>query len=838
MANTTPANPPSTPLKQLRFAFPFRKKTQGNAGSSADFTNEHDFHEILKQEPSGSYALSGKGMWHGGIHVSEAGAGGALDLGYGVRCIADGDVVAWRVDRAYPVSEIPAQDDKPAISAPYSTGFTLVRHAMEFPRGTTLKFFSLYMHVQDIAGYESETSQPRPAYWSTQFKVTEFARDKPHPGQNGQVASAEQQGLRIRATRPHGTVLGILPQGARVSIGKRDGDWGQLKDTHGSQLFAPTTGGVVAANATSGWIFLGPENGGPVVEEIMPDSSLDCVMVPSTPVHINAGELIGHLGRYDSLSQQTSNRMVHIEVFCDDSIKSFMEQGRTWISNNGAHPDRWRQLGLSSDPTIWRVDKNTTLYRLAEHQGQDAKQTGEIVVTALAELAKRSEQPVDTRPGSDGLKLHWWHVDSADVQGKAVDGWVREENFAGGQVTREFAQKWVDFQTLDDAHDPTHTMFATTNAFVDYSIGADVADVGSCDKLSPLMTSIYRALYPTGDGSTAANELCATAENLWTTFRASRLIVKHESEWANPGKWTQLIGEIEKQTGPQAQHEAEQKRIERLVWWDDVKSQLNDLPGSDVFHVHPIALTGNFRTSGFQFTLAMMQHMFPHADNVTLQGVIDELNTHILLFKLDNPKRRNHFFCQILQEVGAGLTLHSESLNYAASALVTGTFSYFMAHPEEAQIYGRTNQHPANQEAIANRVYAGRDGNGAPESGDGWRYRGRGMIQLTHKGGYSRFTTWHTNNGENWPQDASINFESDPDSVGEVKYAVRSACYFWVVNRLFVIADGGSTSDVVDQITQKINPGLFHGMPNLTKTESINGRRLHFHELDSWGGLQ
>ncbi len=598
MAKTTPLNSPITALKQLGFAFPFRKKAQGNAGSSADFTDEHDFHKALKQEPSGSYSVSGKGMWHGGIHVTEAGAGGSLDLKYGVRCMADGEVVAWRVDRIYPVSEIPAQHGKPAINAPYSTGFALVRHAMEFPRGTKLTFFSLYMHLQDLAGYESDTSGPKPAYWSTQFKVTEFARDKPHVGPNGQLAPAEL-GLRVRAIKPHGAVLGILPQGAQVSIGKRDGAWGQLRDTHGAQLFAPTAGGIVGANAASGWIFLRTENGGPVVEEIMPDSSLGRVVVPSTPVPIKAGELIGHLGRYDSLNQQTPNRMVHIEVFCGDGIKSFIEQGRTWLSNNGAHPDRWQTLGLPSDPTILRVDKNSTLYGLANKQGRDAKQTGVIQVAALAELAKHSEKSwMETDPGTDGMKLRWWHVDSADVQGKAIDGWVREQNFVGGRVTREFAQKWVDFQTLEDPHDPTHTMFATTKAFVDYSIGADVPEPEALGKLSPLMASIYRALYPTGDGGRAASDLCTAAGDPWTALRMSRLIIKHESEWANPGKWKQLVAEIEKETGPQAQHEAEQERIEKLVWWDEVRVGVAELPASDVFHVHPIGLVGNFLKAG------------------------------------------------------------------------------------------------------------------------------------------------------------------------------------------------------------------------------------------------
>jgi hypothetical protein len=600
MANTTPPNSPSARLKQLGFVFPFRKKGQGNAGSSIEFTDEHDFYKALEQEPSGSYSVSGKGMWHGGIHVTEAGAGQFLDLKHGLRSITEGEVVAWRLNRTYLVSEIPAQNGKPAISAPYSTGFALVRHTMEFPRGTTLKFFTLYMHLQDLAGYESDTSLPKPAYWSTEFKVTGFAMDKPHASPNGQVAPAGQQGLRVRVTKRHGTILGILPQGAQFSLSRREGDWGQIKDTHGAQMFAPTMGAYVNPDAAiNGWVFLGKENGGPVVEEIMPDSSLDCVVVPTTPVHINAGDLIGHLGRYDSLSQQTSNRMVHIEVFCDDSIKSFITQGQKWIADNGAHELAWQQLGLPKDPTILRVDRSTTLYLAANQPGENPKQTGVIQVASLAELARQPGNPsTETTAASDGQKLNWWKVDSADALGNDISGWVREQSFAGGKVTREFAQKWVDFQTLEDAYDPTHTMFATPKAFVDYAIGADVPEPRALGKLSPLMASIYRALYQTGDGSKAADELCAAADNSWTALRMSRLIIKHESEWANPDKWKQLIAEIEKQTGPQAQHEAEQKRIEKLVWWDDVKVHLTDLPGSDVFHIHPIALAGNFLKAG------------------------------------------------------------------------------------------------------------------------------------------------------------------------------------------------------------------------------------------------
>ena len=82
-ARNTPqtSQPPGARLKQLAFAFPFLRKGHANAGTSAQFTDEHDIYRLLAGgEPSGSYLVSRKGMWHGGIHVTEAGSGQAGQL--------------------------------------------------------------------------------------------------------------------------------------------------------------------------------------------------------------------------------------------------------------------------------------------------------------------------------------------------------------------------------------------------------------------------------------------------------------------------------------------------------------------------------------------------------------------------------------------------------------------------------------------------------------------------------------------------------------------------------------------------------------------------------------
>jgi predicted chitinase len=425
----------------------------------------------------------------------------------------------------------------------------------------------------------------------------------------------------------------------------------------------------------------------------------------------------------------------------------------------------------------------------------------------VPESVIRKRNAVAAREGRRDAALHGARICDTTV------------SFAGGKVTREFAQKWVDFQTLEDAHDPTHTMFATTKGYVDYASGAPVPDAGSLDKLSPLMQSIYQALGLTGDRSQAAGRLCDAANHPWIALRMSRLIIKHESEWANPGKWKQLVAEIETQTGPQPQHKAEQQRIEKLVWWDAVEAGPTDLPASDVFHIHPIGLVANFFRVPGKITVEMLRRIFTQASTDQLQIVADELNPRLGDYKLGSPLRLSHFFAQIRQEAGTSLNT-SENLNYRSDVL-SQKFSYFSAHTSEAELYGKTASHAAQPEPIANRAYAHKIGNGSVESGDGWRYRGRGFKQLTGRANYGGFQSFYPTL---WAGD-DVNFIANPDLVSEMRYAVRSAIYFWIANHLPEIADTGHTDNVVDQITAVIN----------LHTDSYGARKNNFHAIWNTG---
>lgn len=494
-----------------------------------------------------------------------------------------------------------------------------------------------------------------------------------------------------------------------------------------------------------------------------------------------------------------------------------------------------------------RVAPGTVLYQRTQNNefvpGTDpqSRKTDAVQVYSLAELARDPKRRIpEPRPNPDpGYPVSWWHVDGVNAQGQLIDGWVCDFNFAGGRVTREFAQKWIDFECLADDHDPAHTIFATTQKWGDYARGADIADLAARSNLSPLMLKVYDALFTTGDGAQAAVELCTLSQTErggypWLMQAASRLIVKHESEWANPSKWNQLIVELEKKTEPNPQHGEERKRIEMLAWWNEVKAGVPGFPGPEVFHFNPIGMVGNFRGSKFQFTLKMMKRLFPMARVEDLQDLVDEFNARIELYKLDSSLRRAHFFAQVKQETGSSLTLE-EGFVWKASSLIDN-FSYFKKNRKKAVAHGYEKTRPIKAdgtrmmqedfEEIANGAYGGRAelGNGDYESGDGWRYRGRGMKHLTGRANYREFTNWNKGHENDWPDDVE-NFEENPDLLLQPKYAARSAAYFWVTRRLPDIADQGATANQVNAITAIVN----------RNTDSYAARVANFEEIYNRG---
>lgn len=172
-------------------------------------------------------------------------------------------------------------------------------------------------------------------------------------------------------------------------------------------------------------------------------------------------------------------------------------------------------------------------------------------------------------------------------------------------------------------------------------------------------------------------------------------------------------------------------------------------------------------------------------------SIINEVNSIVTKFNITNHLRLSHFLSQCAHESGNFTTL-TENLNYSSDRLLV-VFPKYFKDKATADAYGRQ---PIK---IGSRVYSNRMGNGDEASGEGYKFRGRGYIQLTGKNNYVEF-------GKFIGEDLVAN----PDLVA-TKYPLTSAAFFFNKNALWTICDKGDSVDVVTQVTKRVNGGT-HGL--------------------------
>lgn len=196
-----------------------------------------------------------------------------------------------------------------------------------------------------------------------------------------------------------------------------------------------------------------------------------------------------------------------------------------------------------------------------------------------------------------------------------------------------------------------------------------------------------------------------------------------------------------------------------------------------------------------QITADILKRLYPATPDERMDALVKPLNATFERYDIETPTRMAAFLAQIGHE-SAGFKATSENLNYSAKALRAVFRKYF---PTEALANAYARQ-PAK---IANRVYANRYGNGPESSGDGYRYRGRGFIQLTFRDNYKSFAAAF-----------DMKLEDAVAYLETLDGACLSAGWYWDSRRLNQYAD----QNRFDTITQKINGGQ----------NGANDRRAHF----------
>lgn len=211
-----------------------------------------------------------------------------------------------------------------------------------------------------------------------------------------------------------------------------------------------------------------------------------------------------------------------------------------------------------------------------------------------------------------------------------------------------------------------------------------------------------------------------------------------------------------------------------------------------------------------------LMNAFPHLTEQNAEILANALNTYGPDFGITNKHKLRHFLSQVAHETGGLSSLTgSENLNYTSADRLLTIFPRYFSYTDPSK--ENPNNYVGNPSMIANLVYCcGRMGNGSVESGDGYRYRGRGAIQLTGKSNYQNFQNFYN---ERYGQ--SIDLVNDPDIlVNNPEIAILSAMWYFqnkVINKTKLAA---GFDEPVREITKKVNGG-FNGL-----SERINNHNI------------
>lgn len=593
----------------------------------------------LANAAAGSYPLGVGGLWHGGVHFD---SGTSENLGKAsVHCIADGEVVAYRIDKnsaktVYVVNKL-------HVMKPYSRNFVLVRHRLEPPKiegGTesppSLFFYSLYMHLQDGATYEGDLTIARPAFWpeSKVCFVPETAKDV-------SAGTPKQYGLNVRHRAHQGKVLDLLPRGAQVTV-SGEGDFRKLENSTGPSYLQNEDGSLrgyvdfdrlesveggeyrlkndlnVHVDPTAQSKAIGPKL--PVgtqvkisgegkfrklehVTQYVYFKSLqslrlpqyDCVHVLSDPLTIKAGELIGHIGWYQDYAADKPEQKLHLEVFSEEDVDQFIKECRKWAGKLPSTSKTWLKLAKGTAVVVHQDHFNAK--QLPTFSTADAASGTDLLVpkSLLDSLPAADKIAV---PAREGCKAYnWYRLNQLlnDADNKLLNGWVREEVGVTPWVS---PWEWQGYAVITDYTSAPAFMAAflrSLKRFTDeqlqrYGPLADAGDSG------PMKERLYDIIDRNNDKKMTAEEIQTAIRVPAHAQSISQLIICCESEWYyKPQKWDGL-DEMFGHGGstPHINWLAEKERIKQLSWWGEVADKVGLPADGKVYHLHAIGLVGNF----------------------------------------------------------------------------------------------------------------------------------------------------------------------------------------------------------------------------------------------------
>lgn len=658
------------------WSYPFKAKDSGTAASS-EVTDPQVYYDALALAESGYYPVASNGLWHGGVHFDQHTAA-RLDQSC-VRCIADGMVVAYRIDAIYKKLTYTGSGTPKEVT--YSTGFVLVKHRLELPPApaeTTppagepdLTFFSLYMHLMDWDSYQKAGAPtppifmcPTPYAVSGEHATNDFSglfvrggapRTPEHANKVaiipkgckvrvGEISSVDARwrklvsllegqaspalapeiehwvfvgemtptadsdvfligerandvrdsllsgkGLVVRKeAKQNSAAMAVLPVGAQVRLEDGTGKYRKIKSIDASTLSSPLS--AECASNIAGYIHFDSL-------KAVPPPTLNTVHILPTPVPIQAGALIGHLGKYQAASQSEAQDLLHLEVFSCDDVEAFVALSRTRA--NQLKPEQKTLLKIPHGTKV--INKEGASQANPPRISDPGQPTAYDMILPLAVLhALPADKKITLTTTANGTTTteQWWRLDNLPGRdGRPIGGWVRE-----GELTtpRYHPWDWEGFDFIKETSTPSEQYVCKLRADgvlddgerTNYQAQINTGDGG------PVRERLYKIIDLNNDEKLTSTEIRDALAKPWHAQSISRLITEYESEWyadAGLSKWEALNCYMTKED--ENDWDQEKNRIRSLLWLRDLMILGSSTLTKSSWHLHPITTVACFNSS-------------------------------------------------------------------------------------------------------------------------------------------------------------------------------------------------------------------------------------------------
>ena len=569
--NSATQSSPKTQIGKINIVWPIPSNNRGS-----EFGSQEDILSHLGGESTGQYAIGRSGMWHGGIHITHAttpwcALSGkvpleALDFPVAfkgeqaIRCMADGEVVAYRVCKDY----LTLGWESGPLS--FSGSFVLVKHYIQpgEKESSGLHFYTLYMHLAPYSAYESAkkihwiTQDTLSGYSEADWLIMDLSRSDQRPASAGNV----NKGTPVTWDASD-TSLTATQGGRTYGLATLNADSGKLKSDQRVWMLVDNNNIKPAPGSGPGWW----DHLVPPAKEVM---VFDKTVSLSSPLPIKAGDSIGHMGYYQAPKDggYEARYQVHIEcTSMDDNLEKFL-----------TNPEKVGE----KNPLWLKYSPGLALYTKDVAKGAFTKGAASTTRTGILPLSKVTAET------DKSTKQEYWQLrpENAYVpKGQAEPQLLSQYDLAKLGFRTETAEP-ASFDYLDGKNQPVGFFRSLINSLYEAATGdtrtshalvkhnyqrlLDKIDSGS-DRYSPM--EYWRALHNPDYRDTI-----------------QKTIVKHPSDWyfkKGDAIWQPFLNALKKDA-PEWKKYSEDF-LDKMAWMQDVTSEKL---GPSLWHMHPIAFLG------------------------------------------------------------------------------------------------------------------------------------------------------------------------------------------------------------------------------------------------------